>query len=139
MDDMDRRLIGLLRKDGRASYLELAADLGVTRSTVRSRLERLRASGEIIGFTVQTRADVTPDPVRGLMMLAVTGRGTEKVMRQLTGMPQVQTVYSTNGTWDIIAEIGTETLEEFDKVLFAIRRFESVSRSETNLLLSARR
>ncbi len=136
---MDGRLIGALRRNGRASLSDLAADLGVTRSTVRARLDRLVAGGEIAGFTVLTRSDVRPDAVRGFMMLEIAGRGAEKIVKRLTSMPEVLAVHSTNGTWDMIAEIGTDTLEAFDQVLFAIRRLEGVTRSETSLLLSTRR
>lgn len=139
MDILDSRLIGALRQNGRESLSDLAGHLGVTRSTVRARLDRLIAGGEIAGFTVITRSDVRPDAVRGLMMLEVAGRGAERMMKRLTAMPQVHAVHSTNGTWDLIAEIGTETLEQFDQILFAIRRLEGVTRSETNLLLSTRR
>ncbi len=139
MDEMDDRLIKALKRDGRASVSELSADLGVTRATVKARMDRLRASGEIAGFSVLTRADVAAHPVRGLMMLGIEGRGTEKVMRALVGMVAVQAVHSTNGTWDLIAEIGTDTLDALDAVLFRIRRLDGVTRSETSLLLSTRR
>ena len=139
MDKMDGHLIATLKRNGRASLSELAHQLGVTRSTVRVRLDKLVQGGEIAGFTVLTRSDVQPDAVRGLMMLEIAGRGAEKTMKQLQRVPQVQAVHSTNGTWDLIAEIGTETLEKFDQVLFAIRRMDGVTRSETNLLLSTRR
>lgn len=139
MDELDTRLVKALQRDGRASVSELAADLGVTRATVKARMDRLRESGEVAGFTVLTRADVVPHPVRGLMMLGIEGRGTEKVMRALAGMVEVQAVHSTNGTWDLIVEIGTETLDALDAVLFRIRRMEGITRSETNLLLSTRR
>jgi len=139
MDELDSALIAALKRDGRASHSELAAALGVTRATVRARLERLMASGEIAGFTVQTRADVAAHPVRGLMMLGIEGRGTERIMGRLAAMHEVEAVHSTNGTWDLIVEIGTETLEAFDKALFAIRRLDGVTRSETSLLLSTRR
>jgi len=138
MDKLDGELIATLKRNGRASLSELASILGVTRSTVRVRLDRLVQGGEIAGFTVLTRADVRPDAVRGMMMLEIAGRGAEKTMKQLQRMPQVHAVHSTNGTWDLIAEIGTQTLEEFDEILFAIRRHEGVTRSETNLLLSTR-
>lgn len=139
MDKLDIRLVQALRRDGRASVSELAADLGVTRATVKARLDRLRASGEIAGFTVVTRADVAVHAVRGLMMLGIEGRGTEKVMRVLAGMVEVQAVHSTNGTWDLIVEIGTQTLDALDAVLFRIRRLDGVTRSETSLLLSTRK
>ena len=128
-----------LKQNGRAAVSDLAGMLGVTRSTVRTRLDRLIDSGEIAGFTVLTRSDIRPDAVRGLMMLEIAGRGAERAMKRLTAIPEVQAVHSTNGTWDLIAEIGAQTLEQFDAVLFAIRRIEGVTRSETSLLLSTRR
>ena len=136
---MDQRLLAALKRDGRASLSELAADLGVTRTTVRARMARLRDSGDIVGFTVLTRNDIAAAPVRGQMMLGIEGRGTEKIIQRLLGMPQVMSVHTTNGTWDLIVEIGTQTLEALDADLFAIRRLEGVTRSETNLLLSTRR
>lgn len=139
MDDLDQRLIAALRRNGRASLSELALDLAVTRTTVRARIARMEQTGDIIGYTVQTRADVATHPVRGLMMLEIEGRGTERIMSRLSGMPEVQAVHSTNGTWDVIAEIGTATLDTFDNALFAIRRLDGVTRSETSLLLSTLR
>ncbi|MBI1418038.1 MAG: AsnC family transcriptional regulator [Limimaricola sp.] len=139
MDELDQRLLAALKRDGRATLSELAADLDVTRTTVRARMARLVDGGEIAGFTVMTRADVAASPVRGLMMLGIEGRGTEKIMSRLAGLPQVTAVHSTNGSWDLIVEIGTQTLEQLDEVLFAVRRIEGVTRSETNLLLSTRR
>ena len=138
MDELDKRLLLALQRDGRASVSELADTLRVTRSTVRARMDRLRANGEITGFTVVTRSDVATTAIRGLMMLGIEGRGTERIMARVSAMPEVRAVHSTNGTWDLIVEIGTETLEAFDKVLFAIRRMDGVTRSETNLLLSTR-
>ena len=78
MTDLDNRLIALLRRDGRASLSELAADLRVTRATVRSHMERLQQTWQIAGFTVLTREDVAPHPVRGLMMLEIAGSGTDR-------------------------------------------------------------
>ncbi len=139
LDDLDNKLLNALHRDARASLSELAETLGVTRTTVRSRLHRLKQSGEIVGFTVVTRKNVAESPVRGLMMLGIEGRGTERIMSRIAAMQQVRAVHSTNGSWDLIAEIGTDTLAELDGVLFQIRRMEGITRSETNLLLSTRK
>ncbi|GAB4284468.1 MAG: Lrp/AsnC family transcriptional regulator [Roseovarius sp.] len=139
MDDIDRRLIAALRHDARASLSDLALALGVSRTTVRARIERLRRAGEILGFTVVLRADAVRDAVRGLMMIGIEGRGTDRILRQLAGLSTVRAIHSTNGRWDLIVELGTETLEELDEVLARIRRFEGVATSETNLLLSTRK
>lgn len=139
LDEIDEKLIAALRRDGRASLSELASLLGLSRATVRARMDRLAARGEIAGFTVLTRGDVTAAPVRGLMMIGIEGRGADRIAARLAGMPAVQAVHSTNGKWDMIAEIGTETLEELDAVLAGIRRLDGVTTSETSLLLSTRR
>ncbi len=139
MDDTDRRLISALRHDARASLSDLAAMLGVSRTTVRGRIERLRRSGEIVGFTVVLKGDVARDPVRGLMMLGIEGRGTERILRQLAGMSTVRAMHTTNGRWDVIVEIGTDTLEELDRNLAHIRRLDGIAHSETSLLLNTRK
>ena len=139
MDNLDRKLIAALRRDSRLALSDLASHLGVARATARARIERLLASGDIQGFTILTREDVVQSPVRGLMMLKIEGTGAERILHRLTGYPQVTQVHSTNGNWDLIAEIGTDTLEELDRILFEIRRLDGVSSSETNLLLSTRK
>ncbi|WP_397544562.1 AsnC family transcriptional regulator [Roseovarius salis] len=139
MDEIDQRLISALRHDARASLSDLALSLGVSRTTVRGRIERLRRSGEIVGFTVTLRGDAADDPVRGLMMIGIEGRGTDRILRQLNGLSAVRTIHSTNGRWDLIVEIGARTLEEFDEVLAHIRRFDGIANSETSLLLKTRK
>ena len=139
MDDLDTGLIAELRRDGRASISELAERLKVSRATVRTRLERLKEAGEIAGFIVLTRADISEAPVRGLMMIGIEGRGGDRIMARLTGLPAVMAVHSTNGKWDLIVELSTQTLLELDEVIHRIRNIEGVMTSETNLLLSTRR
>jgi DNA-binding Lrp family transcriptional regulator len=139
MDDVDQRLVAALRQDARASHSDLAAMLGITRATVRARIERLEARGVILGYSVVLKEDRLSDPVRGLMMIGIEGRGTEKILRQLAGFSAVRAVHSTNGRWDVIAEIGTDSLESFDDVLARIRRLEGVATSETSLLLSTKK
>ena len=139
MDDTDEKLLAALKQNARLGISELAAQLRLSRTTVRSRLARLEQAGEIVGFTIVTRADVQQDPVRGLMMIGIEGRGAERIIRQLSSIPEVRAVHSTNGRWDVIAEIGSQTLADFDAVLFRIRRLDGVVASETSLLLSTRK
>ena len=139
MDKNDYGLISALRDNARVSLSDLAYKLGVSRTTVRSRIERLQQRGDILGFTVVLKDDAIRDPVRGIMMIGIEGRGTDRVVRQLTGFPELRAVHSTNGRWDVIAEIGTSSLEDFDNTLSKIRRLDGVSSSETSLLLSTRK
>lgn len=138
MDNVDKKLIAALRNDARASLSALSLLCGVSRTTVRARIERMQTRGDIAGFSVVLKGDMAQDPVRGLMMIGIEGRGTERIIRRLNGLPDVRAIHSTNGRWDLIVELGARTLEQFDQVLNSIRRLDGVATSETSLLLSSR-
>lgn len=139
IDETDRKLITLLRHDGRRSISDLAADLGLTRATVRARLEKLEKAGEILGFTVILRSDAIDLPVRGITMIEITGRAADAVIAALSGFSEVSSVHTTNGKWDLVAELGTSDLIAFDQVLRRIRMIPGVANSETSLLLATPR
>jgi len=139
MDNIETKLISALRHNARASLSTLAGLVGVTRATVRTRLEKLETRGDIIGYTVVTKGDVAGQPVRALMMIGIEGRGTERIVARISGIPEVQAVHTTNGKWDLVVEIGTDALVELDRVLAGIRRFDGVQSSETSILLASRK
>ncbi len=139
MDDLDERLITLLRHDGRRSISDLAADLGVSRATARARLAKLERSGDILGYTVILRADAVDQKVRGIMMIEIEGHAADRVIRALGGLPEVSAIHTTNGRWDLVVELGTPTLADFDAVLRRIRLIAGITNSETSLLLATPR
>lgn len=139
MDETDRKLISALRHNGRAAISDLAVELGISRATVRARLEKLIQSGEILGFSVILRSDAFELPVRGIMLLSIEGRGTDRIVARLRGMPEITAIHTTNGKWDLVAELGTDTLSSLDAVLHKIRLIEGISASETNLYLATKR
>lgn len=136
LNDLDRRLISVLREDGRAPISTLAEILGVSRATVQTRLDRLLDSGVVLGFTIRARQDYDPDAVRAIMLIEVAGRSTTQVIRLLRGLPELHAVHTTNGAWDLIAEIRAENLRDFDRVLREVRLIEGVLNSETSIMLS---
>lgn len=137
LDDLDQRLLAALREDGRASVASLARTLGVARATVNSRLDRLVSTGTVIGFTVRVREELDPLMIHAVALIEVEGRSTDRVIRELRGFPEIIALHTTNGGWDLVAEIRTETLSDFDRVLGRIRRIGGVVNSETSLLLSS--
>jgi len=139
VDDLDQRLITLLRHNGRRSVSDLALELGTSRATVRARMERLERSGDIVGYTVILRADAVSLPVRGIMLIEVEGRTADRVVDALGGFPEVSDIHTTNGKWDLIVELGTANLTDFDAVLRRVRLIPGVIASETNLLLATPR
>ncbi|MDP9836515.1 DNA-binding Lrp family transcriptional regulator [Neorhizobium huautlense] len=139
MDEFDHKLVTLLRHDARRSISDLAADLKTSRATVRARMEKLEKSGNIIGYTVILRADTVELPVRGIMMIEIEGRVADRVILTLGGFPEISEIHTTNGRWDLIVELGTATLADFDNVLRRIRLVPGITASETNLLLATPR
>ncbi len=139
MDQLDERLITLLRHNGRRSISDLALELGVSRATVRARIERLEASRAILGYTVILRADTVDLPVRGIMMVEIEGHVGDRVIRSLGGIAEVSEVHTTNGRWDLVVELGAATLTDFDTVLRRIRLIPGITNSETSLLLTTPR
>lgn len=139
MDPLDQKLITLLRHDARRSISDLAMALGVSRATVRAHMERLELSGDILGYTVILRADAVDQRVRGIMMIEIEGHAADRVIRALGGFAEVATVHTTNGRWDLVVELGTASLSEFDAVLRRIRLIPGITGSETSLLLATPR
>lgn len=139
MDELDHALISILRHDARRGISDLAAELKVSRATVRARIERLEAEGTILGYTVVLRADAVALPVRGLTMIEVEGRMQDRVVDALVGFPEIGAIHTTNGKWDLVAELSTRDLAELDAVLRRIRLVPGITASETTLLLATPR
>lgn len=137
MDDLDRRLLALLRIDARASASALATSLKVSRGTVQNRIDRMVARGTIQGFTVRMRADLESGRVRAVTCIEIKGERSATVVKALRGLPQVAAIHTTNGRWDLVAELDTANLPEFSETLDLIRRIEGIAATETNLLLSS--
>ncbi|CAN7747273.1 MULTISPECIES: Lrp/AsnC family transcriptional regulator [unclassified Rhizobium] len=136
-DDLDRRIIGHLRADGRASLTKLSHALGVARGTVQNRLDRLIETGTLLGFTVRVREDYDLSAVHAVMMIEVVGKSTTQVIRKLRGLTEISALHTTNGNWDLVANIRAASLADFDRVLREVRMIDGVANSETSLLLSS--
>ena len=137
LDDTDRRLIALLRDNGRMPSATLARHLGVSRGTVQNRLDRLVEAGVLLGFTVRLSGEAEAAAVRAIMAVEVRSADMRAVVASLRRMPEVGRVWSTNGRWDLVAEINAGDLAALDATLTAIRALKAVSNSETSILLSA--
>ncbi len=136
MDDVDRHLIALLRDDARMPVATLAKKMRVARATVQNRLSRLTREGAIVGFTVRLRPEAEAHRIRAIMSIEIEGNSGDDVRRILRGMPNVVALHTTNGRWDMMAELRTDTLESFDSVLNTIRQIDGIVSTETSILLS---
>ena len=139
MDDTDRDLIALLRKDARTNVATLAAKLGVSRGTVTNRLRKLEDEHVIVGYGVRLRPDAEPDRICAWMGVLVDGNQTRAVMASLLGEPGVAALHDTNGRWDLLAELQAGSNAELSAVLERVRLIKGIANTETSILLATYR
>lgn len=136
LDRTDKAIVDALVADSRASVTTIAAQLGVTRATVQSRLERLRRDGVIRRFTIELSAAARPDVIKAVTLIELKGNLARQVTAALRRKPEIVDLHTTNGTWDLVAQLETPNLAAFDRVLREVREVNGVLNSETCLLLN---
>lgn len=137
IDAMDHRLIAILRANSRTPVAVLARELGINRSTVTARIDRLVDSGVIEGFTIRFSNDVDRDAIRGVTTLVTEPNHGQDVVREIRGYPEVERLHSTTGAWDLVVQVRCRNLSEFDLVLERIRAIPGVRDTQTNLLFNS--
>lgn len=141
LDVIDRQLVGYLRKNARAPVAWLAKQIGVSRATIQNRMRRLEKNNVITGYCalVSSGADEKLAIVSALMSIELEGNVFQNIKRHLLNEPSIAAIHSTNGRWDMIVEIQTSSLQEFDKVLKRTRALQGISSTETSILLTSER
>jgi len=139
LDEIDHRLIDLLRDNSRLPTATLARKLGVSRGTVQNRIDRLVTGGVIQGFTIRLEGEVDSGVIVAITSLEIRSSDHKPVISQLKRIPEIARIYATNGRWDLIVEIRTLDLASLDRILTAVRTIKAVSASETIILLASAR
>lgn len=139
MDELSLKLLSLLKADGRMSVTALSQALGVSRLTVDNRIKRLEAEDIISGYTVLLGTEEFKHKINGWIMINVAANKEERAIKLILRMVEISRLHTTNGKWDLAAEIQTSTLEEFDKAVSELRKIDGIEATETNLLLSRRK
>ncbi|MFD0915237.1 Lrp/AsnC family transcriptional regulator [Pseudahrensia aquimaris] len=132
----DRKLLAALKSNARASITTLAQQIGVSRATVQSSMERLVNSNTIQRFTIDIDSSAGGELVRAVMTIEVQGNLTSTIIKSLRQMPEIVSLHSTNGAWDLVAYIETSSLPEFDGLLRRTREIAGILNSETSILLN---
>lgn len=135
IDALDRQILRALKQDGRAAVSALAGRLGLARATVRARIDRLVETGVITRFTIETAPLDGDDPIRAVVLIGLTGSMSRAVIRSLSALPEIAQLHSTNGEWDLVAELECARLRDFDAALRRIREVPGVTNSQSCLLL----
>lgn len=139
LDELDQRLLSLLRNNARASVASLSAKLGVSRGTVTNRMTKLEDAGTIVGYMLQLRPDARTNEIKAWMSIAVEGNQTRQVVASLLGEPGVASVHDTNGRWDLLAELRARDLPELSLVLERVRLIRGIRTTESSIHLATYR
>lgn len=136
MDDNDRELLRLLSIDARSSAAELARALHVSRATVQNRIDRLKANGTIKRFTLELGQNIEQAFVEALVLVSLLAGDSRKTIAQLKRIPEVESLSSANGPYDLILELRVPSLQRLDELLQDIRRMHIVAETISSIRLN---
>ena len=136
--DVDQQLLSVLREDARASTAEIARRLKLSRTTVQSRIERLERQGLIAGYTVRVDDEAERGWIRAHIMITVLPKQAPAVVKALHAMPEVRTLHSVSGPFDLVALGVTPTVAEMDELTDRIGAIDGVERTTSSIILSAK-
>ena len=134
----DETLLAVLRENARASAAEIARRLKLSRTTVQSRIQRLERLGVIAGYTVRVGEDVGRERIRALIMVTVLPKQMPAVVEALRAMPELRSVQSVSGAWDLVALAIVPTVGEMDELTDRIGALPGVERTTSSLVLSTK-
>ncbi len=138
MNDLDASIIALLKRNARMSVTQMSHELGASRVTIDAHIKKMEQSGVITGYTVTLGAEEFRHNVSGWIMINVDANKEEAAIEKLISMPEISRLFTTNGRWDLAAEIQTQTLETFDTTISRLRQISGIKETDTSLLLSSR-
>ena len=139
MDELDRKIVGILQLDGRASNARIARQLGVSEGTVRRRLKRLmdEEAIQVLALPEPTKLGYTTEAI---VALQVDPGKIEDVAAELAGAPEALNVSVTTGAFDLFAWVALPSPEELHNFLLTtVGRIQGVRRSETFVTMSVKK
>ena len=138
LTEKDEHLIALLRKDGRLSVSEIARRLNVSRTAAQMRLQKLERNGVIEGYTVNLSAQYLQNRVRALVMIKFPPGKRGGIEKSLDDIPEVKSLYSISGTFDLAAIISSGSMAKLDATIDKIGLLEGIGETMSSIILSTK-
>jgi DNA-binding Lrp family transcriptional regulator len=138
IDRTDRLLLVLLTENARAPVAELARKLGLSRTTVQSRIERLERRGVITGYTARLSDEHERGLVRAHVLITAAPKLAARVEAELRKIPELRTLHSVSGHFDMIAIVVASSIGELDERIDGIGALDGVERTMSSIILSTR-
>jgi DNA-binding Lrp family transcriptional regulator len=138
LDELDRRLLALLRKDARMPIARLSKSLGIARASVYARLQKLTDGGVIEGFTVRLNTEFDRRLIRAHVLLKVTGKLVRATEKQLQSIPEIIALHAISGVYDLIAELEAGSVAELNELIDRIGELQGVEKTTSSILLATK-
>jgi len=137
MDATDRRILSLLMEDGRRTYEEIAGRVRLSAPSVKRRVDRLRGSGALHGFTALVDYEALGWNTEALVELYYRpGTTLDEVARTLRNHPEVVEAWSVTGDADAIARVRTSDNADLERLITDLQRTGLVERTSSQVILS---
>lgn len=137
-ENVDERLLALLSENARESVAQLGRKLGLSRTTIQGRIERLERRGVIAGYTLRLASEYERGLVKAHVMITALPKYARQVEKGLRGLTNVKILHSVSGQFDMIAVVTASTIAELDAVIDRIGEMEGVERTMSSIILSTR-
>ncbi len=137
-DTIDQALLTCLRDNARASTSELARQLGLSRSTVQNRLNKLLESRVITGFTVQLGESYADSLIRAHVLIELEQKLTGQAQARLKKMHTVAALYAISGAYDMIALVEARSTDELSRLLDEIANLDGIERTNSSVILETK-
>ncbi|MBM0108121.1 Lrp/AsnC family transcriptional regulator [Steroidobacter sp. S1-65] len=138
LDSVDQQLIALLRENARAPTAALARSLGLSRTTVQSRIERLERSKVITGYSVRLSEAQERGAVHAYIMITVKPKHASQVEREVRKLSQVRVLQAVSGSFDMMALAVADSITDMDELIDAIGELDGVERTTSSIVLSTK-
>jgi len=138
ISQQDHALIKQLQLNARASITELAKTLNLSRTTVQQRLQRLEDKQIILGYTVRVADDVSKNTIKAHVSVKTDSYNSKMIGEQLAKIPQVDTLLSISGRYDLIAMLSVTDTQQLEQVLDIMWEIEGIVDTESSVVLSTR-
>jgi DNA-binding Lrp family transcriptional regulator len=136
---VDRRIVDVLRADGRISVSELATRANVSRANAYQRLARLTADGVIRRFTVDVDHRALGDNITALILVDIDQHAWRAVENEVMALPGVEYVALTTGTFDVVILVRAPDMDTLrDVVLERLQSMPAVRSTQTSFVLEER-
>lgn len=137
MDGIDQRVIGCLLRDGRATYAEIGAEVGLSAPAAKRRVDRLRASGAIRGFTVVVDPSALGWTTEAYVEVHCQGTvSPQDLRRSLERVPEVIGACTVSGAADALLHMLATDIRHLEQAMERVRDEPNVDHTESVIVLS---